>query len=67
MKSRIKDTSKINLHNSTLSTELYATNSLNKNSENQTGELLVTKLNVLKSKTAKILNFYYEIIVNKNC
>ena len=63
MKAKIKDSGKVNLH--TLSTELYATTNLNNIGESPSPSL-DTKLNLLKSKTAKILNFYYEIILNKN-
>ena len=67
MKSKIKDSGKVNLH--TLSTELYATTNLNNIGESPStspSPSLDTKLNLLKSKTAKILNFYYEISINKN-
>jgi len=65
MKAKIKDSGKVNLH--TLSTELYATTNLNNIGESPSpSPSLDTKLNLLKSKTAKILNFYYEISINKN-
>lgn len=61
MRAKIKDSGKVNLH--TLSTDFNAATNLNDIAESPS---LDTKLNLLKSKTAKILNFYYEKSINKN-
>jgi hypothetical protein len=66
MKSRIKETNKASFHASTLSSEFCNTNNFSNTAGSFAIDSLNYKLNNLKSKTAKILNFYYEMSVSKN-